>query len=683
MMKFNRMTSVLLTAMLLLQIFAALGFSAAASTYDLTIDGTQVTDQNCSDVLGNGVFSYDTESNTLTIKGDYTAQTNNGSVDAGLIVSSIQDLVIQTDADSRLQAFGNVLTLHKSTALTGDGLLRLISTNGRGIYLTDNTLLLIFQTHVDVTGKYSGITGPVSTSENRVSLYVLDSVVHASNTTEDANNYAIHRIYGGITLNGSSVTTPAGGYASVDAIVDANGNGVHTARIEMNDPAVYDLLIDGVSVDQNNRCDVLGDGVFSYDYTNRTLTVNGGCSASGDKEAIKNNGINGLTIDFVSASRVTSSFLPAIALYADTTITGSVYASCSQETIGCGIYVYGSTLTFKDAVVLAGGNVYGISGENHRSALNVVNSSILAAVTGTANTTLTRGAITGFDCGITLTDCYIDTPVGAVIDYGSVMDNREIASSVIIVPGTPDPGPGGEYDLYVNDVQVTDENKDDILEDGGSVTFDGQTLYIGCDIITDASCVVMNGVDGLIVDLAAGVTLSTDYGSVFELYADTLILAEGGAVLSSNDYGIYVSGGATLILSDANLDITADYGICGDDGEQLEIYISEISIDATYAVVDFGSILIEDCEIVSPSGAYVEDGCIKDANGRDAAAVRISTGASLSFDLNGDGAVNITDVTTLLDALAAGRLPDSFDVNADGAVNISDVTYLLDVLSEN
>ncbi len=50
-------------------------------------------------------------------------------------------------------------------------------------------------------------------------------------------------------------------------------------------------------------------------------------------------------------------------------------------------------------------------------------------------------------------------------------------------------------------------------------------------------------------------------------------------------------------------------------------------------------------------------------------------------DVNGDGYVNITDVTTLTDLLIIGTEgPTSSDVNGDGRVSIEDVTALIDLL---
>ena len=58
--------------------------------------------------------------------------------------------------------------------------------------------------------------------------------------------------------------------------------------------------------------------------------------------------------------------------------------------------------------------------------------------------------------------------------------------------------------------------------------------------------------------------------------------------------------------------------------------------------------------------------------------------ASLRGDVDGDGEVNITDVTTLIDTLLSDST-DALDANAadcdqDGTITISDVTALIDYL---
>ena len=50
-------------------------------------------------------------------------------------------------------------------------------------------------------------------------------------------------------------------------------------------------------------------------------------------------------------------------------------------------------------------------------------------------------------------------------------------------------------------------------------------------------------------------------------------------------------------------------------------------------------------------------------------------------DINGDGDVNIADVTDLIDILLRGYTPSAgADINGDGDVNIADVTDLIDYL---
>ena len=50
-------------------------------------------------------------------------------------------------------------------------------------------------------------------------------------------------------------------------------------------------------------------------------------------------------------------------------------------------------------------------------------------------------------------------------------------------------------------------------------------------------------------------------------------------------------------------------------------------------------------------------------------------------DVDGDGVVNIADVTALIDILlSGGTAPANADVDGDGIVNIADVTALIDML---
>jgi len=58
----------------------------------------------------------------------------------------------------------------------------------------------------------------------------------------------------------------------------------------------------------------------------------------------------------------------------------------------------------------------------------------------------------------------------------------------------------------------------------------------------------------------------------------------------------------------------------------------------------------------------------------------IGEASILKGDVNGDGKVNISDVTNLIDVILNGGESPGGDVNGDGNVNISDVTRLIDMI---
>lgn len=55
---------------------------------------------------------------------------------------------------------------------------------------------------------------------------------------------------------------------------------------------------------------------------------------------------------------------------------------------------------------------------------------------------------------------------------------------------------------------------------------------------------------------------------------------------------------------------------------------------------------------------------------------------SLKGDINGDGTVNVTDVTTLINGILGTAQVDTSvgDVDGNGMVNVSDVTALINII---
>ena len=185
--------------------------------YDLNIAGTQVNAYNCGDILGNGVFSYDNDTKTLTISGDYTSPETNVSV----IRSFIEDLTIDVASNvtivSNASNYLSIFSLHKPTTITG-GLLTLecpsSSKETIGIYLSEGTLTFD-EAQVTLVGDFSyGITGQPSA----------DLVIQYSDITATAHTYGAIADWNSITLTGCDVIEPYPSQILPNGIADADGN---------------------------------------------------------------------------------------------------------------------------------------------------------------------------------------------------------------------------------------------------------------------------------------------------------------------------------------------------------------------------------------------------------------------------------------------------------------------------
>jgi len=109
-------------------------------------------------------------------------------------------------------------------------------------------------------------------------------------------------------------------------------------------------------------------------------------------------------------------------------------------------------------------------------------------------------------------------------------------------------------------------------------------------------------------------------------------------------------------------------------GDSGGLVVFNVIADANFT--GSGTIKLENTLFTTIAGAEIafsEEDCV------------VTTGsASLKGDVNGDGIVNISDVTTLIDYLLSDNSPgiqlENADLNIDGNVNISDVTVLIDNL---
>ena len=52
-------------------------------------------------------------------------------------------------------------------------------------------------------------------------------------------------------------------------------------------------------------------------------------------------------------------------------------------------------------------------------------------------------------------------------------------------------------------------------------------------------------------------------------------------------------------------------------------------------------------------------------------------------DVNGDGAVDVADIATVIDVMAKGTNDKVADVNSDGAIDVADIATIIDIMAAN
>ena len=91
-----------------------------------------------------------------------------------------------------------------------------------------------------------------------------------------------------------------------------------------------------------------------------------------------------------------------------------------------------------------------------------------------------------------------------------------------------------------------------------------------------------------------------------------------------------------------------------------------------------------DCYVAYPKGGYTDNGCIFVDHEVYQGHVEIKKGSgpNANGDVNGDGAVNVTDITTLVNMIL-NVIPKDLergDIDGNGAINVSDVTALVNII---
>ena len=140
-----------------------------------------------------------------------------------------------------------------------------------------------------------------------------------------------------------------------------------------------------------------------------------------------------------------------------------------------------------------------------------------------------------------------------------------------------------------------------------------------------------------------------------------------------------------LHIEDCTLNVNGNSFITGEDGDN-DLTISNATVRMSDGRITVGNELkLVDCYISKPAGGHVVGGylCAAGSNNYFTGEIEILPGSDvLKGDVNGDGRVNVSDVTALINMILGMTTMDEAraDVNGDGRVNVSDVTALINII---
>ena len=253
--------------------------------------------------------------------------------------------------------------------------------------------------------------------EKLETLYVSDAW-DLTNVEEDKSIYMFSNC--GL-LKGEKGTTYDGGYLDKTyACIDGGPDSDHPGYLS-SVSALYDLYVAGTKVMYDNKDYILGNSIFSYEPSTKTLFVKGDYQNTGYSSSIYSN-IEGLTINVTQDSELSgSSCSSLVRLYGNTTFTGDgklmVKATGDQQngiSVGNKAHI---TIEKMDMDIQAFGGIICTSYDGTLT----IDSSNLTITCSSSSQFNSPVAVYGFEGGgIKLNNCSISSPEGVFVNWGEI-----------------------------------------------------------------------------------------------------------------------------------------------------------------------------------------------------------------------------------------------------------------------
>ncbi len=584
--------------LLLLVLILAGTSQAKAVTYGLKIAGIDVTSyiyEDLSVIPGvEGTVTFDPTENILYLENAIITVT--GDSENALVINNSVTIIV-TGENTISSVDKAVLLNGAQTVIKGSGTLNVKSSEWDCINLTTDGYLEIDGCTVNLQAHGSGING-----DDRKS-----STVHIRNAAKVTAQgyYGSIRYLKALTIEGGTITQPDGAafsYTEGAVVVDDNPT---TETVTIEPKSNYSIFVAGMEITSDN-CNDLSvipgvSGTANYDPAAKTLYLEN-ATIDYQKGAIRNNYINGFTIN-VTGENTVSSNPTAIKSLKNFAIDGSGTLNANSVT-SCGIYVDNSSLKIRNCTVNAKGD-YGIAGSygTETETLSVYEANVTAEGT--------KGSICDF-ASLTLNYCKIVQPNGAVFDESKnavVLDGKTVTDKVVIEKFI-------RYGFKINEVEVTSDNCNDlsVIEGvSGTVKYDPErktlTLEDATINATNKNMGIYNlKLMGLTIRVKGENNINTEGNTGLYLQRFTTINGDGILnIKSPTSHGISAQYYGSLEIEKCTLNIeSGKYGIYGYSFYRPALNIYEANITsqgAEGAISGFSSLTLEGCSIIQPEGA--------------------------------------------------------------------------------
>lgn len=203
----KRMLSLILCTVLCLLVVTVTAF-ADDTSYNIWVNGEQITSANQENVLGNGTVSFDPVSNTLTLNGATITNAHNDNGKSGAIYAE-DDLTVNVIKDSTisLSDSSNGIYAGRDLTVSGTGNIK-VKAGGYGMFSLSGDAIVSVDGDVEITA----ITGVFA---------------YAGSATISGNgNVTIDSKFTGIRVNSGDVMISGNGDVTITADAD---DGIYAA----------------------------------------------------------------------------------------------------------------------------------------------------------------------------------------------------------------------------------------------------------------------------------------------------------------------------------------------------------------------------------------------------------------------------------------------------------------------